>query len=88
MASDRTWYRSVLVAHVRDRRWVPSNFSHRAYRADLRRNLRLSKMPTRDQFLTEAREMFTRTISLDDIIDRAYELLLESVGSLLVVQAQ
>jgi stearoyl-CoA desaturase (Delta-9 desaturase) len=58
------------------------------HRADVLRNLRLPKMPTRDQFLTEAREMFARTISLDDIVDRAYELLLESVGSLLVVQAQ
>jgi stearoyl-CoA desaturase (delta-9 desaturase) len=58
------------------------------HRADVLRNLRLPKMPTRDEFLTEAREMFARTISLDDIVDRAYELLLESVGSLLVVQAQ
>jgi stearoyl-CoA desaturase (delta-9 desaturase) len=57
------------------------------YRTDVLRDLRLPKMPTRDQFLTEAREMFARTISLDDIVDRAYELLLESVGSLLVVQA-
>ncbi|MGA7808026.1 acyl-CoA desaturase [Bradyrhizobium sp.] len=53
------------------------------HRADLLWNLRLPDMPTREQFLTEARDMFAKTISLDDIVDRAYELLLESVGSLL-----
>ena len=56
------------------------------HRAEVLRNLRLPKMPTRDQFLAEARAMFAKTISLDDIVDRAYELLLESVGSRLVVQ--
>jgi stearoyl-CoA desaturase (delta-9 desaturase) len=40
-------------------------------------------MPTRDQFSAEAKNMFAKTRSLDDIVDRAYELLLESVGSLL-----
>jgi stearoyl-CoA desaturase (Delta-9 desaturase) len=58
------------------------------HRADVLRNLRLPRVPTRDQFLTEARAMFARTISLDDIVDRAHELLLESVGALLVVPAQ
>jgi stearoyl-CoA desaturase (Delta-9 desaturase) len=53
------------------------------HRADLWWNLRLPDLPTREQFLAEAREMFARTISLDDIVDRAYEQLLESVGSLL-----
>jgi hypothetical protein len=38
-------------------------------------------MPTRDQFLAEAKDMFAKTKSLDDIV----ELLLQSVGSLLVV---
>jgi stearoyl-CoA desaturase (delta-9 desaturase) len=56
--------------------------------ADVLRNLHLPKMPTRDQFLAEARDMFAKTRSLDDIVDRAHELLLESVGSLLVVPAQ
>jgi stearoyl-CoA desaturase (Delta-9 desaturase) len=51
--------------------------------ADLVWHLRLPDMPTRDQFLAEARDMFAKTISMDDIVDRAYELLLESVGSLL-----
>jgi stearoyl-CoA desaturase (Delta-9 desaturase) len=52
------------------------------------KNMRLPKMPTRDQFLAEARDMFKKTGSLDDIVDRAYELLHKSVGSLLVVPAQ
>lgn len=44
---------------------------------------RLSSMPTRDQLLAEAQRMFVKTISLDDIVDRAYELLNDSVGLLL-----
>jgi pantoate kinase len=54
----------------------------------LNENMRLPKMPTRDQFLAEAKDMFKETGSLDDIVDRAYELLHKSVGSLLVVPAQ
>jgi stearoyl-CoA desaturase (Delta-9 desaturase) len=38
-------------------------------------------MPTRDEFLAEARAMFAGTRSLDDIVDRAYELLFASVGA-------
>jgi stearoyl-CoA desaturase (delta-9 desaturase) len=40
-------------------------------------------LPTRDQLLAEAREMFAATKSLDDIVDRANELLVESVGNIL-----
>ena len=64
------------------------SFCRLQHPGDLLWNLRLPKMPTRDQFLTEARDMFAKTGSLDDIVDRAYELLLESVGSLLIVPAQ
>ena len=64
------------------------SFCRLQHPGDLLWNLRLPKMPTRDQFLAEARDMFVKTGSLDDIVDRAYELLLESVGSLLVVPAQ
>jgi len=42
-------------------------------------------MPTRDQLLAEAEDMFATTKSLDDVVDRAFELLAESVRSLLVV---
>jgi stearoyl-CoA desaturase (Delta-9 desaturase) len=56
-------------------------------RADALWNLHLPKMPTRDQFLAEAKQMFVKTISLDDIVDRACELLVEAVGSLLAVPA-
>ena len=41
-------------------------------------------MPSRDELLAEARDMFARTKSLDDIVDRAYDLLVESVGYLLI----
>jgi stearoyl-CoA desaturase (delta-9 desaturase) len=64
------------------------SFCRLQHPGDLLWNLRLPKMPTHDEFLAEARDMFVKTGSLDDIVDRAYELLLESVGSLLVVPAQ
>jgi len=52
-----------------------------------RADLRLSSMPTREQLLAEAQRMFAKTISLDDIVDRAYELLHDSVGFLLATPA-
>jgi stearoyl-CoA desaturase (delta-9 desaturase) len=42
-------------------------------------------MPTRGQLLAEAQAMFAKTTSLDDIVDRAYELLVEAVRFFLVV---
>ena len=44
-------------------------------------NLHLPHMPTREEFLAKAKGMFARTRSLDEIVDRAYELLLETVGA-------
>ena len=41
----------------------------------------LPQMPSRDEFLAQAKAMFARTISLDEIVDRAYELVLASVGT-------
>ena len=43
--------------------------------------LQILHMPSREEFLAEAKAMFARTRSLDEIVDRAYELLLESVGT-------
>ena len=42
-------------------------------------------MPTRELLLAEALNMFPKTISLDDIVDGAYQLLVEAVGALLIV---
>jgi stearoyl-CoA desaturase (delta-9 desaturase) len=50
-----------------------------------RADLHLPSMPTRDQLLAEAQAMFAMTPSLDDIVDRAHELLVESVCFLLAV---
>ena len=47
-------------------------------------NLHLPQLPSRDEFLAQAKAMFARTTSLDDIVDRAYDLLLASVGTQLV----
>lgn len=51
-------------------------------------DLHLPSMPTREQLLAEAQRMFAKTISLDDIVDRAHELLIESVSLLLVIPPQ
>jgi len=56
------------------------------HRADLLWSWRLPNMPTRELLLAEARNMFPTTISLDDIVDGAYRLLVESVDDLLFVQ--
>jgi stearoyl-CoA desaturase (delta-9 desaturase) len=47
--------------------------------------LHLPHMPSRDEFVAQAKAMFARTISLDEIVDRAYELLLASVGARLAL---
>ena len=44
-------------------------------------SLHLPGMPTRADFVVEAKAMFARTGSLDEIVDRAYELLLSAVLS-------
>jgi stearoyl-CoA desaturase (delta-9 desaturase) len=48
---------------------------------DVLSNVHLPHMPSRDEFLAQAKAMFARTISLDEIVDRAYELVLASVGA-------
>jgi stearoyl-CoA desaturase (delta-9 desaturase) len=55
------------------------------HRADLLWNRRLPNMPSRELLLAEARNLFPKTISLDDIVDGAYQLLVEAVGGLLIV---
>jgi stearoyl-CoA desaturase (delta-9 desaturase) len=47
--------------------------------AEVWANFHVPPMPTRDEFRAEARAMFARTPSLDEIADRAYHLLLASV---------
>jgi stearoyl-CoA desaturase (delta-9 desaturase) len=44
-------------------------------------NLHLPHMPSREELLREAKAMFTRTRSLDEIVDRAYDLLLTSIST-------
>ncbi len=56
--------------------------------AEVLKGWHLPNMPSRDEFLAEAKTMFARTISLDDIIDRAYEMVLASVGAHLATPAR
>jgi stearoyl-CoA desaturase (delta-9 desaturase) len=52
---------------------------HRA--ADLLASLHMPHVPSREELLAEARAMFAKTPSLDDIVDRAHDILLASVAS-------
>jgi stearoyl-CoA desaturase (delta-9 desaturase) len=51
-------------------------------------NFQLPHVPTRDEFGAEAKAMFARTRSLDEIADRAYQLLLASIAKQLASACQ
>ena len=59
---------------------------HRA--SEVLTQLHLPHLPSREEFLAQAKAMFERTPSLDDIVDRAYALLLASVGTRLAAIEQ
>jgi stearoyl-CoA desaturase (delta-9 desaturase) len=44
-------------------------------------NAHLPHLPTRPELAAQARAMFARTPSVDDIVDRAYSLVLDAVGA-------
>jgi stearoyl-CoA desaturase (delta-9 desaturase) len=46
--------------------------------------LQVPHVPSREEFLAEAKAMFAKSPSLDEIVDRAYALLLASVGMSLI----
>jgi stearoyl-CoA desaturase (delta-9 desaturase) len=52
--------------------------------AEVLASLHPGRIPTRDELLAQAQAMFARTRSLDEIVDRAYQLLLGAVGSRLI----
>jgi stearoyl-CoA desaturase (delta-9 desaturase) len=41
----------------------------------------LPHLPTRDEVLARATTMFARTRSMDDIVERAYALVLDSIAA-------
>jgi stearoyl-CoA desaturase (delta-9 desaturase) len=51
---------------------------HRA--AEVLMAFHLPQLPAREDLMAQARAMFTHTRSLDEIVDRAYELVLASIG--------
>jgi stearoyl-CoA desaturase (Delta-9 desaturase) len=53
--------------------------SHRT--TEVLAGLHLPHIPSREEFLLQAKAMFARTKSLEEIVDRAHELLLAAVGS-------
>ena len=56
--------------------------------AEMLKTLHVPHIPSREEFLSEAKAMFARTSSLDEIVDRARELLLASVGARLMAPPQ
>ena len=55
--------------------------SQARYQSSEELTLLQSRMPSRDEVLAHAQIMFVRTRSLDDIVDRAHQLLFKAVGS-------
>ena len=49
--------------------------------SEMLKTLHVPHIPTREEFVREAKAMFARTSSLDEIVDRAHELLIASVGA-------
>jgi stearoyl-CoA desaturase (Delta-9 desaturase) len=49
--------------------------------SDMLKTLHVPHIPSREELVHEAKAMFARTRSLDEIVDRAYELLIASVGA-------
>jgi stearoyl-CoA desaturase (delta-9 desaturase) len=49
--------------------------------AEVLSQLQLPHLPSREEFLAQAKAMFAKTPSVDEIVDRAYERLLLSVGT-------
>ena len=58
--------------------------SARHQTAEVLASLHPGRIPTRDELLAQAQAMFARTRSLDEIVDRAHQLLLGAVGARLV----
>jgi len=56
--------------------------------AEMLATVHLPQMPSREELTAKAKAMFARTKSLDEIADRAYELLLASVGSRLAAASR
>jgi stearoyl-CoA desaturase (delta-9 desaturase) len=50
--------------------------------------LQLPQIPSREELVARAKATLAKSPSLDDIVDRAYELLLASVGTRLVLPTQ
>jgi stearoyl-CoA desaturase (delta-9 desaturase) len=49
--------------------------------ADVLASVSLPHLPTREEIRARAGEMFARTPSLDDIVNRAHEIILDAIGS-------
>jgi stearoyl-CoA desaturase (delta-9 desaturase) len=56
--------------------------------AEVLATVHLPHMPSREELMTKARSMFAKTKSLEEIADRAYELLLASVGPRLAASGE
>jgi stearoyl-CoA desaturase (Delta-9 desaturase) len=55
--------------------------------ADVLANMHLPHLPTRHDILARGRSMFSRTCSMDDIVDQAHGLILDAIGARLCPKA-
>ena len=56
--------------------------------AEVLTQFHLPQLPRREDLVAQARTMFAHTRSLDEIVDRAYELVLNAIGTRLAVAAE
>jgi stearoyl-CoA desaturase (Delta-9 desaturase) len=68
--------------HASQLRMVQETLVRAGHRtAEVLSQLQLPHLPSREEFLAQAKAMFAKTPSVDEIVDRAYERLLLSVGT-------
>src|SRR5581483_8978164 len=80
--SDRIAAAIASALHGAELSALRDRLSHAQTRAtEVLASLQLPHVPAREDFLRQARAMFAKTRSLDEIVDRAYELLLASIGA-------
>ena len=69
----------AIASTVRSSELAMLEAQHRT--ADRLAAMQLPHLPTRDELVARARVLFAKTPSLDEIIDKAHELLLASVSA-------
>ncbi len=84
-SSDRIAAAIMAALHAPELAALQQAVSQARHRAvEVLHGLHFPELPRREDLMVEARAMFARTPSLDEIVDRAHHLILEAVGMRLV----